>query len=135
MRDLATHKSSPFFSVKDEEPVRHALKVREALASNNYGSFFKLYSEAPNMGQYIMDYMTSKMRLAAMRVILKSYRPSIAVDFITKALAFDSSSECRDYLKAGNMVLTADESNVDTKSSSIDVGGIAEYEGSTGTLL
>jgi hypothetical protein len=38
-----------------EEPIAHALSVRKALATCNYGRFFKLYRGAPNMGGYLMD--------------------------------------------------------------------------------
>ena len=35
---------------KAQEPVEHALKMRQALNLGNYARFFKLYRVAPNKG-------------------------------------------------------------------------------------
>lgn len=51
------------FEEKMCEPIQHALKVREALASGNFGRFFKLYRVAPNMGGYLMDVFIERYRV------------------------------------------------------------------------
>jgi hypothetical protein len=51
------------FEEKLCEPVQHALKVRKSLASGNYGHFFKLFRDAPNMGPFLMDIFIDKHRI------------------------------------------------------------------------
>ena len=48
---------------REAECVKHALQVRKALASGNYGRFFKLYLIAPNMGVHLMDVFVEKHRI------------------------------------------------------------------------
>ena len=62
---------------KSNESVAHALKVREALASRNYHSLFRLYNIAPNMGGYLMDFFVERERVAACCIICKSYFPPL----------------------------------------------------------
>ncbi len=37
-----------------------------AATSGNYARFFRLYTTAPNMGAYVMDYATHAMRIKAL---------------------------------------------------------------------
>lgn len=57
---------------KEEQPIRHALNVRSALALGNYHKFFQLYLDTPNMGAYLMDMFVVRERLAALCNICKS---------------------------------------------------------------
>lgn len=57
---------------KKEEPIRHALQVRSALALGNYHRFFQLYLATPNMGAYLMDMFANRERLVAMCNICRS---------------------------------------------------------------
>lgn len=50
---------------KEEAPIKHALRVRSALALGNYHKFFQLYLDTPNMGAYLMDMFVVRERLAA----------------------------------------------------------------------
>jgi len=52
--------------------VQHALQVRSALASGNYHKFFRLYSDTPFMGGYLLDMIIERERLAAMAAICKA---------------------------------------------------------------
>ena len=56
-----------------DDCIKHALAVRSAWALNNYHTFFKLYTNAPKMSGYLMDWFAEKLRTSAMRVIMKSY--------------------------------------------------------------
>jgi hypothetical protein len=51
---------------KEEQPIKHALNVRSALALGNYHRFFQLYLDTPNMGAYLMDMFVVRERLAAL---------------------------------------------------------------------
>lgn len=57
---------------KHDPAVKHALKVRTALASSNYHALFKLYISAPNMGGYLMDQFVERERVEAMKMICKA---------------------------------------------------------------
>ena len=47
---------------KKDPCIIHALEVRKALAQGNYGRFFKLYQEAPNMGVHLINVFIDKHR-------------------------------------------------------------------------
>jgi hypothetical protein len=55
------------------------------------------------------------IRSAAVFSIVKSYRPSIPITFVTKELGFDSEAECTAYLDSMNVVITGGD--VDCSSS------------------
>ncbi|KAF9152767.1 hypothetical protein BG015_004751 [Linnemannia schmuckeri] len=89
---------------KHDPAVKHALKVRTALASSNYHALFKLYISAPNMGGYLMDQFVERERVEAMKMICKAYRPNIEVSFLRSTLGFVDELECMGFLKAIGVV-------------------------------
>ncbi|KAF9133114.1 hypothetical protein BGW39_010548 [Mortierella sp. 14UC] len=89
---------------KHDPAVKHALKVRTALASSNYHALFKLYITAPNMGGYLMDQFVERERVEAMKTICKAYRPTIEVSFLVSTLGFGDELECMGFLKAIGVV-------------------------------
>lgn len=52
--------------------MQHALKVQTTLATSNYHAFFKLYTDAPNMGGYMMDHFVPRERIAALATMSKA---------------------------------------------------------------
>ena len=58
---------------RQDQCVLHALAVRSAWALNSYHRFFKLYSKAPKMSGYLMDWFSDKVRFSALKTIVKSY--------------------------------------------------------------
>lgn len=80
--------------------VSHALQVRSAEALCNYSKLFQLYNAAPNMGAYLMDLFVARERSAALNTIIKAYRPTCSIPFLTKTLAFSSEVDCRKWLSA-----------------------------------
>ena len=66
--------------------------VREAVAENDYHTFFRLHESCPNMGAYLMDYLVPGMRFSILCVICKAYRPSISVKYVLSKLGFDANN-------------------------------------------
>jgi hypothetical protein len=102
---------------KTDPAVIHALKARSALALSDYCAFFRLYSEAPNMGGYLMDCYVKRERLVALNTICKAYRPAISISFLVSLLAFEDAETCRAFLKESGAHLTNDDAMLDTKLS------------------
>jgi len=73
----------------DDGFIRHALKVREVSALGNYSAFFKLYRAAPGHQSHVMETFADRERLSALRVVCRSYQPSVDVSFVVEQLALD----------------------------------------------
>lgn len=68
--------------------VAHALKVRSAVASEDYALFFKLYSIAPKLGRALMDLAVPRLRFGCLNSFVKAYKPSLPVAFLARMLGF-----------------------------------------------
>lgn len=78
-----------------EHPVvDHALKVRRAWSLCNYHKFFLLYKNAPAMSAKVMDWFVDRERKQAIKMIMKSYRPNVPVEFLSEQLAFSDVDDC-----------------------------------------
>ena len=73
--------------------IKHALKVRIAVADNDYHSFFRLQDNCPNSGAYLMDMMIGQIRANGLQCMMKSYRPTISVAFVLEELGFAVNGE------------------------------------------
>ncbi|KZP01792.1 hypothetical protein CALVIDRAFT_532548 [Calocera viscosa TUFC12733] len=78
--------------------VRHALDVQKAMATNNYHAFFELYTTAPNMGGYMMDFYADRERCYALIIMCTSYK-LLSVSFLTKELGFDKAIDLVKFLE------------------------------------
>lgn len=74
--------------------VDHALKVRRAWSLANYHRLFTLYKQAPAMSAKVMDWFLERERKHAMKIIMRSYRPNVPIDFVSEQLAFENSDDC-----------------------------------------
>ncbi|GIX77957.1 leukocyte receptor cluster member 8 [Caerostris extrusa] len=108
---------------KQDEVVSHALKLAKACSSNNYCRFFKLYISAPKMSGFIIDWFIDRIRKAALKAYIKSFRPNIPISFIQSALAFPTANECMAFLIKANLVF-ADSGDINCKES---VGPLANF--------
>ena len=72
----------------DVPEVAHALKVRSAVASEDYSLFFKLYSTAPKLGRALMDLAVPRLRFGCLNSCVKAFKPSLPVDFLARTLGF-----------------------------------------------
>lgn len=68
--------------------IVHALQVRYALGKSDYISFFKLYATAPNLGRALMDLAVPRVRYAALVNFVKSFKPTLEVEFVARVLGF-----------------------------------------------
>ena len=84
---------------KKQEPIEHALKVRNALAQGNYGRFFKLYQVAPNMAGSLIDVFIDKIRLMSLQKLAVGFvATNIDIKYLTLLLAFDSVDQLTKFL-------------------------------------
>lgn len=79
--------------------VDHALKVRRAWSLANYHRLFSLYKQSPAMSAKIMDWFLERERKQAVKIIARSYRPSIPVEFVSEQLAFDNTDDCLKFVQ------------------------------------
>lgn len=85
--------------------VLHATQVMAAATSGNYARFFRLYTTAPNMGAYVMDYATHAMRIKALTFMARGFRPNVALSFVRDLLLFDDDEECVAFIQAAGGVV------------------------------
>lgn len=92
---------------KKNEPMQHALKISDSLAQGNYGRFFKLYRNAPNMGSSLIDVFIDKIRIVALQKLTVGYlATNIDIAFLTKLLAFEDTPQCEKFLlEQGNPLI------------------------------
>ncbi|KAJ1686564.1 hypothetical protein LUZ63_017954 [Rhynchospora breviuscula] len=123
-RDLLSSMARLSIKSKQDEAVKHALKVRAAVSSGNYLLFFRLYKAAPNLNTCFMDLYVEKMRFEAVKSMSKAYRPTLPVRYVAQVLGFMKNSEekkseitdksgfedCEQWLKAHGAVLKSDGS-------------------------
>lgn len=84
---------------KKNEPMQHALKIRDSLAQGNYARFFKLYRNAPNMGSSLIEVFIDKIRIVALQKLAVGYlATNIDIEFITQILAFEDTQLCEKFL-------------------------------------
>eukprot|EP00826_Nyctotherus_ovalis_P003231 TRINITY_DN10650_c0_g1_i4.p1 TRINITY_DN10650_c0_g1~~TRINITY_DN10650_c0_g1_i4.p1 ORF type:complete len:230 (-),score=61.10 TRINITY_DN10650_c0_g1_i4:85-774(-) len=79
---------------KQNGGIKHALRVVNALDSNNYRVVFKEYRRAPNMSGYLMDLFIERLRVFALQTISVAYMMGVDVKFVADELAFESVEKC-----------------------------------------
>lgn len=85
--------------------MAHALQVRQSVQLDNYHKFFRLYHGTPNLGNHILDLMTDNKRLLALQKVVRSYKPTVPVAFVSEMLNFDDEEEGREFLKKAGCIL------------------------------
>jgi hypothetical protein len=127
-----------FFFIRDPA-VAHALLVRQSIQLENYHKFFQLYRNTPNLGNYILDLMIDNRRLLSLQKIVRSYKPSVPIGFVSSVLNFDTEEEGREFvIKAGCVLENITEINslgislnqleINTKDSVVDTSLVLNQE-------
>ena len=109
---------------KADEDVQFAVNVFNAWSSGNYYRFFKLYLIAPKMSGYLMDSYVQRERNQTMKILIKSYKPTISVQRISDLLGYPDPQTAMVYLDDLKVVYTnATKTKLDCKQTlaSIDL--------------
>ena len=84
---------------KKQEPVAHALKIRNALVQCNYGRFFKLYQSAPGKASALIDVFIDKIRIQCLQKLVVGFiATNIQLNYLSGLLAFTSPDELDSFL-------------------------------------
>lgn len=117
--DLTTELVYLTTELRADPCVAHALELRTAWALGNFHRFFRLYQKAPRMAAYLIDKFVERERNIALRAILKSFRPSVSVEYVQSSLAFPDLDTCLAFLTGLGISFTpSDPSKIDCKVSS-----------------
>jgi len=117
---------------RNHPAIRHALRVREAVASSDYFWFFRLHKSSPNLGVFLTDLLVPTMRMRGLRRIAKAFRPSIDLSVCLRYLGFcngdgdfqSSSKEKDDKTKFDEINNDSGKINEEGKSWLISCGGV-----------
>jgi SAC3 family protein LENG8/THP3 len=83
---------------------RHAIRVVKAVLHNDYQAFFRLYSSAPHLSAFLMDFLVLRVRSAGYERMIAAYRPTLSVEQVRETLFFSDLEETRRFLKKSGAV-------------------------------
>ena len=120
-------------AISGHPAIVHANKVREAVATSQYCTFFRLYWRAPNLGRQLMSLYADKIRYKGLQIVASAYRPHIQVSYLAEVLGFRDPNNgttdechranvtCSDWISRHGGIILRDgsgaDSSMDTKGS------------------
>mmetsp|Transcript_2644 Transcript_2644/g.3960 ORF Transcript_2644/g.3960 Transcript_2644/m.3960 type:complete len:302 (-) Transcript_2644:146-1051(-) len=113
LRDLARRREI------DNEHMAFMMSIRRCLVDGNTSRFFKLYSSAPLLSGYILDYMVSSVRKNAYDAMIKA-NDTVSLGDITKILGFSKVKECKAFLKDKGAVVARNPSSNFLRDMTLD---------------
>jgi hypothetical protein len=87
--------------------------VHSAIELSDYDTFFRLYPKTHNLGKCIAKHIKDKLRQRALRVVLRSYKPSIPLETLMKRLGFKPPPDSLDSLLDRSANADADDDDDD----------------------
>nr|XP_042716291.1 leukocyte receptor cluster member 8 homolog [Chrysemys picta bellii] len=116
--DITTELAYLTKELKVDPCVAHALALRATWALSNYHRFFGLYRQAPCMSGYLIDKFAKRERKAALKAMIKTFRPVLPISYVQSELAFEAAEECQLFLAALSLVYTGtDATKIDCRQS------------------
>jgi len=97
--------------------ISFAMNVCTALLMKDYHTFFSLYTKAPKMAGYVIDFFVDRVRVEALHAYTKACQPEIAVDDLKLLLCFEKRKECFRWLREQGCVVSEDKRTVDSKKT------------------
>jgi len=105
---------------RKQKAVKYGLEVRDAVVSNNYTHFFKIYKDAPHNATLLTTKILPLIRFRALERITRAYRPGkLLVTDVQIMLKFDKLKETQQYLIERGGKLDKPKKFLLTKESSI----------------
>jgi hypothetical protein len=68
--------------------VVNALRIRDALKTNNFIKLFKLYEVTPNLGQTLIDLFVEKQKFKFLTILCRNFKPHVSVSYVAKGLGY-----------------------------------------------
>ncbi|XP_018336764.1 leukocyte receptor cluster member 8 homolog [Agrilus planipennis] len=116
--DIMTIMKSLSHEEKADESIAFTLKLRSAWGMGNFHRFFALYSNAPLMTGYLVDWFIDRERKLYLKIFIKSYRQNISLDVVAQELAFKSREDCLEFIEPFGLTFTdVNRTSIDCKAS------------------
>jgi hypothetical protein len=83
--------------------LKHLLELKDAWHLNNYVKFFRLYTLSNHLTKCLINMFIERERKNALKIIIKSFRPSIRLESVYEMLAYESLEKCKEDLLSYNL--------------------------------
>eukprot|EP01080_Neovahlkampfia_damariscottae_P005978 gene5978-9977_t len=114
--DLTTLLSSLSNEMRENNFIKFALSVYNYWSMKNFHKIFKNEDERqPSCSKDLFGLFINKYRFEVLKIITKSFRPSIDLEFLQKELDFKTKNELFKFLKEKNVTFLQGNQSIDCK--------------------